>query len=122
MVELEPGVWVSEEWHGIMGQPGSYRRYKVRCPLSTSAHKCKSGCQKTRTWGSAQKRPGDLGQYEPLAYLGAWLDMRDSYSTQRDHVAFQPSAEQTRAYAQRQGWVSAGASSSAEPPPTSDLP
>jgi hypothetical protein len=97
MASVLEGQPVRVEERGCIGTPGQYRRIllHVRC----IARRCCTG----RSTGSAQTAM--LGSKEPFAYLGAWLIAGHGIATRHEHVAFKPTACQTRDYAISQTWV-----------------
>ena len=46
-----------------------------------------------------------LGSKEPFVYLRAWLIAGHGIATRDEHVAFKPTACQTRDYAKSQNWI-----------------
>ena len=92
------GQQVSEEAHGALGQPGSYRRLSVFCPHHPR-------CQKRRNYDTRDSREGiKLGHVEPLAYLGCWLKGGRNFETAREHIAWGPSRAAVSAYVREEQW------------------
>ena len=101
-------VWVEGcpvvfERHGALGQPGSYRRVKVKCPRHHA-------CWGTRSFSSRLAKASGLGDQEPYAFLGVWLRRGAECATREEHRHFKPSPEATRAYANGVGFGPGGAS------------
>ena len=90
------GASVVEETHGVLGQPGSYRRLVVRC-----THHATQGapCRKSRAFGVRSSGQLGLGDLEPYAFLGAWLREHASFKDSAAHKRFAPSGQQVQAYA-----------------------
>ena len=90
------GSAVAVETHGVLGQPGSYRRLVVRC-----MHHATKGapCRKTRAFGVRSVGQLGLGDAEPYAFLGAWLREHASFKDSEAHKRFTPTGQQVAAYA-----------------------
>ena len=89
--------------HGIPGQPGHYRRYKLVCPLAACGHKLGTQCcQKYRNMGVAQTQ---LGLNEPFAYLAVWADGAAHHKLAKDHIKWRPPQHLVREYMIRAGWL-----------------
>ena len=61
-------VWVEGcllvyETHGVLGQPGSYRRVKAKCPEHPD-------CKGSRTFSARLAKASGLGDQEPYAFFG----------------------------------------------------
>ena len=97
------GVEVYEEAHGIMGQPGSYRRLIVKCPHHSTTG---NPCRKTRSFGVRSAEKSGLGDMEPYAFLGAWLQAHEQFADGTAHKRFGPSPAQVTSYAVALGWRS----------------
>jgi hypothetical protein len=78
----------------------TYCRIIVSCPCA--AHKGRK-CQKKRNLGPAQC--ARFGQYEPYAFLGAWIMASARFATQAEHVKYEPTANEVEAYMVRKGWL-----------------
>ena len=110
--EARNEIWVecckvaSDSW-GVLGQPGSYRRYKVKCPVHQK-------CETSRSFSDRLAKPSGLGDQEPLFFLAVWLKRAVDYTTTAEHKKFKPTPEDTIAYAGEvvlsAGQASAGAS------------
>ena len=98
MVDMLEGQPVSEEVHGTPGAAGYYKRVSVTCPVHSE--RGMPLCRIRRSVGA--KQIATLGVHEPLAFIGAWLADASRFATRSDHMAFKPSAAQTRAYAERE--------------------
>ena len=89
------GVVLHEEAHGVIGQPGSYRRLVVRCPHHKS-------CRKTRSFGVRRVAQSGLGDIEPYAFLGCWLSAHSRLEASA-HKHFAPTMAEVVAYADEHG-------------------
>ena len=49
-------------------------------------------CKKSRSFGVRSKVRHGLGELEPYAFLGAWLESRGDVDSKAEHVAWTPSA------------------------------
>ena len=81
------GQDVVEDTHGQLGEPRSYVRYEVACPLCQGAHTHRLPCHKRRKVAD-----------DTLPFLGAWLVAASRFSTRTEHMAFQPNKEDIQAY------------------------
>ena len=90
---------VLQEEHGVPGTPGHYRRLLVVC----DHHSCGvlAQCKKTRSFGVRSMVRHGLGELEPYAFLGAWLERRGDVDSKAEHVAWTPSAADVLSYARR---------------------
>ena len=100
------GVDVQQETWGVHGRPGSYQRLKVQCPW----HK---KCRMTRSFSSKFGRDSGLGDLEPYAYLGRWLQAAADYDGGKAHQGFKPSVVEVQAYAR--GTMAAAPAADAAP-------
>ena len=89
------GVKVKMGAHGVLGQPGSYRRFVVRCPNPDHRANGKA-CTRSKTY-TDEIDADDL----VLARLGVWLSKSNSIATREAHKAYAPSPEEVAAYATR---------------------
>ena len=96
------GCPVANDCHGALGQPGSYRRYKVKCPL----HK---GCHTSRSFSEKLAKPSGLGDQEPLVFIAVWLKRAADFDKPA-HKAYKPTPAETVAYAKEVGVSRAEAS------------
>ena len=103
---LLEGVEVHEEAHGVFGTPGSYRRLVVRCQHHSAKN---AACRKTRSFGVRSAGQSGLGDEEPYAFLGCWLQAHARFDDSAAHKRFAPSAAQVLAYATEHGFVAGGA-------------
>ena len=89
------GVKVKRDAFGVLGQPGSYRRFVVHCP--NRDHRANGRvCTRSRTYNDEIDKDGLV-----LAQLGVWLSKSHSIATREDHKAYAPSPEEVAAYALR---------------------
>jgi len=96
------GVRIDHEAHGVIGTPGSYRRVKASCPHH--APDGKSKCMISRSFGTRTGQLSGLGDMEPYAFVGAWLQKRAEFADCAEHKLYKPDVEETLAYARGQGW------------------
>ena len=93
---------VYEERHGVMGQPGSYRRCIVVCQHHGSR---KNPCRRTRAFGVRAATASGLGDVEPYAFLGCWLSQHGAFDSKAAHQKLVPTVAQTQSYARAHlGW------------------
>jgi len=91
LIVLE-GSQLSEERHGVLGQSGAYRRLRTQC----SAHK---NCDRSRAFSKRFGKLSGLGDFEPYAFLGCWLQHRTKCEDAAAHKAWSPEVEDVIAYA-----------------------
>ena len=96
------GVEVHEEAHGVLGQPGSYRRLIIRCPHH--GHN-KAPCRKTRSFGVRSAIKSGLGDMEPYAFLGCWLRGHARFADVADHKKWGPTSAEVQSYANEHDFV-----------------
>ena len=101
---LIEGVLAHEECHGVIGMPGSYRRLVVTCDRHRGA-KC---CRKTRAFGARAGQASGLGDLEPHAFLGVWLQASERFGDGAEHNKYRPSTQEVLAYARDRGWEVVG--------------
>ena len=101
IVEVE-GVRVASNDHGVIDMPGSYRRVSVMCPH----HACRPPCRKTRQFRSRFNAKSPLGDLEPYAFLGCWLEGASRFSDGKGHKDWAPGPAEVEDYAVRQSWIS----------------
>ena len=99
---LLEGSEVYHESHGVVGQPNSYRRLVVICPLHGDK---KRPCKKTRSFGVRSGAASELGDLEPYAFLGAWLAAGRACVAKEEHKCQTPAAAEVREYVISQGWM-----------------
>ena len=87
-----------EEWLSP-GEPGHYRRYEIECRCGS--HDTDRPCKKRRNIGHAQTKV--LGDVEPKAFLGAWLELGSDKVTRENHRGFHPTMKDIRDFARRHG-------------------
>ena len=90
-----------EDGHGALGQPGAYRRLRVKCPVHDR-------CGALRSFSARFGWASGLGDQEPFAFLGCWLRAASTYpdDAETPHAAWKPSVREVQAYAQSMGWAS----------------
>ena len=89
---------------GVLGQPGAYRRLKVKCPLKGISHRGCTACGKNRAYKIGSESL--LGGEEPLAFLGLWLRKREEFPVRREHIAWKPTDNEVASYYATATWVS----------------
>ena len=97
------GSDVHEESRGLPGDTGHYHRLLVTC----DHHGCPmSGrCKKTRSFGVRSAAKLGMGDIEPYAYLGAWLEQRQNFLSREGHQSLVPAAGDVKSYGIRKlGW------------------
>ena len=101
---LLEGAELEEEAHGVLGQPGSYRRLRAVCNVATHV-----GCKVQRSFSAWFGRASGLGDQEPFAFIGCWLRAGASFSdaSQPSHSQWKPTVAQVQAYAESMGWRTA---------------
>jgi len=82
------------------GQLGHYVRLVASCPYCDTVHE---GCEKKRSISENQTQA--IGEKEPLAFLGCWLQCASLFEDRASHMKFRPTLEDVRAYAKEQGWA-----------------
>ena len=92
-------LWL-DEWLSP-GEAGHYRRYEVECSLPS--HSKQQVCRKRRNIGPAQTKM--LGDVEPKAFLGAWLELGRDEGTRENHRDRNPTAKEIRDFARRHSLV-----------------
>ncbi len=102
MRAIVEGVEVHEEAHGVIGQPGSYRRLIVRCGQHGGP---RAQCRKTRSFGTREGQRSGLGDIEPFAFLGAWLKAHSKFEDAATHKRYSPGVEEVHAYAVENRWT-----------------
>ena len=77
-----------------MGQPGSHRRVKAKCPWHRK-------CEKTCAFSVDYGRRSGLGDQEPYAFLGAWIVAGARWGKEdwRQHRQYKPSKAEVQEYA-----------------------
>jgi hypothetical protein len=77
-----------------------YNRLVVTCPLSSSSHKGKWGCQKSRILSG--KSTSRFGNIEAAGYLGAWLENASKHGAREGHMSFAPTDMETEAFLRKE--------------------
>ena len=86
------------------GQRGHYRRLIITCPHAHTSHDDGTyPCQKHRNLGQRQMQ--NLGHREPEAFLGTWAAGAHDFTSREEHVKWDPSAKQVRAWMIAEGWI-----------------
>ena len=108
MVCILEGQPIFKEVHLEPGQRGHYVRLIAPCMYGESSHRdCQNPenlCEKKRSISENLTRA--IGDKEPLAYLGCWLQAAALCKDKAEHMAYKPYAWDIRAYAKEQGWIS----------------
>ena len=94
------GQDIFKEVHLTSGQLGHYVRLVASCPYCDTVHE---GCEKKRSISENQTQA--IGEKEPLAFLGCWLQCASLFEDRASHMKFRPTLEDVRAYAKEQGWA-----------------
>ena len=81
----------------MLGQAGSYRAVKVKCPHH---HECG---RKSRTFGHRDAKKSGLGDNEAYAFLGCWMRMGATMDAQA-HKQLKLDQAAVLAYARELGW------------------
>ena len=94
---------VTLDCHLSPGEPGHYRRLRLRCSLSACLHHALLPCMKYRTLSAT----ANFGEREPEAYLIAWSEAATRFPTREQHMQYRPALADIRAVLQRQSMARA---------------
>ena len=96
------GVQLEEEYHGVPGTRGAYKRLRAVC----QAH---AKCRSQRSFSQKFGRASGLGDQEPFAFLGCWLRAAPNFvENPEGHARWKPSTDEVVAYANSMGWTGTG--------------
>ena len=74
------------------------------CPLASNKHPRTSNCDCRKKRRFSANHCKHFGYYEPLAFLGAWIEHCSEYKGRDDHVRFNPSLEDVESFIDRFNW------------------
>ena len=100
LVDILEGCNIYKENHLEPGQPGHYVRLVAECVFRGCGHE---SCEKKRSISASTTAV--IGEKEPFAFLGCWLEAAVMYDSREAHVKHQPSKKDIEAYARKMHWT-----------------
>ena len=84
-----------------------YTRLRVLCPCPGHCRKVpgqrRKICERRR--GTGPDQTATFGELEPYGFLGAWLRSADWFPGHREHLDYDPSTDEVKAYMRAAGWL-----------------
>ena len=74
------------------------------CPLASNKHPRTSNCDCRKKRRFSAQHCKNFGYYEPLAYLGVWIEHCFECKGRDDHVKYNPSLEDVESFIDRFNW------------------
>ena len=101
IADILEGCNIYKENHLEPGQPGHYVRLVAECMFRGCGH---DNCERKRSIPAGNTKV--IGEKEPFAFLGCWLEAAVLYDNREGHMKHQPSKTDIQAYALKMGWTS----------------
>ena len=100
LADILEGCNIYKETHLEPGQPGHYVRLVAECMFRGCGHE---NCERKRSISASTTKV--IGEKEPFAFLGCWLEAAVMYDNREAHMKHQPSKKDIEAYARKMHWT-----------------